>query len=677
MTTVEYTVAFWRSALSLLQFSVLCLVSSALPLAALAQVSDTEVNEKAIDEFGLERKTGRISWSSGAIIGIGGEDSRISLSITGVRSPPRATRTWPETSRLVTFNEPRLLSEPLPDPESSVPYTILPDRFDHTVETPGGANSFWCYNDCVPQYIPNGSLVETDIGVTHENRAGVVFEFTPEKTVVSYPDGRRYTYHAERYWSNNFGFMLKFSSAGIHAVNQAEDYCDPASVNPCTNLSAQRKASISYPTNGTIAYTNPASQTTTLRWEQKTAKLNITPAGAPPDFYIPSVAARYLRGVKYPGSVEEDITVEYNTIDPLVDTHDQVRVSSIKRGAVTSNYIYSESFPQGVPEYKPTISEAIESLESTLALYIQLCQTTGAVTTCNQAAALQQLLDQLRIVAPAVEVDLGAGQELFADANLRELSVTQIIGGQTISESFAVMPGGWPAKRRRLENVTDALGRKTEYLHNKFEEVAGTSLPEGNGMANGFDARGNLISSTVLAKTVSTALPLTTSFVYPETCTGLSMAVCNSPTSMTDAMGNTTQYEYNAFGQITKETGPAPYANSARPTIVNEYEFRTAYIKDASGNPVAAGPPISLRTRSFSCISSSNCSASTPAADKIVTEYDYGPTSGLNNLLLRGVTVTAVNANGSIETLRTCYSYNYFGERISETEPRANLSSCQ
>lgn len=128
------------------------------------------------------------------------------------------------------------------------------------------------------------------------------------------------------------------------------------------------------------------------------------------------------------------------------------------------------------------------------------------------------------------------------------------------------------------------------------------------------------------------------------------------------------------------QTGGVIYSvnagGAARPTVVNEYTLRTAYIKNSAGAPVAAGPPISLLTMSYTCLSSATCDASTPAADKVVTEYDCGPTTGLNILLLRGIAVTAVNDQGQSQTLRTCYGYNYFGERISETLPKAGLSSC-
>ena len=65
------------------------------------------------------------------------------------------------------------------------------------------------------------------------------------------------------------------------------------------------------------------------------------------------------------------------------------------------------------------------------------------------------------------------------------------------------------------------------------------------------------------------------------------------------------------------------------------------------------------------------------ANDEVITAYDYGPNSGPNNLLLRGVTVTAPTGNGSgTLTSRTCYSYDSRGNRISETGPGAAPASC-
>jgi hypothetical protein len=134
-----------------------------------------------------------------------------------------------------------------------------------------------------------------------------------------------------------------------------------------------------------------------------------------------------------------------------------------------------------------------------------------------------------------------------------------------------------------------------------------------------------------------------------------------------------TDYTYKSHGQILTETKPAPTVGAPRPKITNTYTDRTAIIRDASSNLVVAGSAISLLTKTSTCRTQSSCTGTT---DEIITDYDYGAVTGANTLRLRGVAVTAANAAGQMETLRTCYSYNYFGERVSETAPAANLASC-
>ena len=72
----------------------------------------------------------------------------------------------------------------------------------------------------------------------------------------------------------------------------------------------------------------------------------------------------------------------------------------------------------------------------------------------------------------------------------------------------------------------------------------------------------------------------------------------------------------------------------------------------------------------------SGASCAGGATDEVVTAFEYGPDSGPNNLLLRGIAVTGVNSAGVIETQRTCYGYDDYGNKISETSPLANLSVC-
>jgi YD repeat-containing protein len=54
-----------------------------------------------------------------------------------------------------------------------------------------------------------------------------------------------------------------------------------------------------------------------------------------------------------------------------------------------------------------------------------------------------------------------------------------------------------------------------------------------------------------------------------------------------------------------------------------------------------------------------------------VTTYHYGADGTADNLLLHG---KAVSSGGT--TLRTCYGYDAYSRKISETAPNANLATC-
>ncbi len=152
---------------------------------------------------------------------------------------------------------------------------------------------------------------------------------------------------------------------------------------------------------------------------------------------------------------------------------------------------------------------------------------------------------------------------------------------------------------------------------------------------------------------------------------------CNKPVTVTDANGNVTDYTYDpAHGGLLTETQPA--VGGVRLQKRFEYAQRFAWVKNSSGNYVPASTPIWLKTRERHCKTTSalgNGCAGGPT-DEVITDFEYGPDSGPNNLLLRGVAVTATNSSGVLETQRKCYTYDVNGRRISSTEPQANLSTC-
>jgi YD repeat-containing protein len=146
---------------------------------------------------------------------------------------------------------------------------------------------------------------------------------------------------------------------------------------------------------------------------------------------------------------------------------------------------------------------------------------------------------------------------------------------------------------------------------------------------------------------------------------------CDKPIARIDERGYQTDYVYSqVHGGVETETLPA--VGGIRPQKRFTYMQRYSWIKNSSGGYSPSGAAIwvlaSQRQCRTSAATATGCSA---AGDETVTTYEYGPDAGPNNLLLRG---TAITADGT--TVRTCYGYDWQGNRISTTAPRAALVSC-
>lgn len=185
-----------------------------------------------------------------------------------------------------------------------------------------------------------------------------------------------------------------------------------------------------------------------------------------------------------------------------------------------------------------------------------------------------------------------------------------------------------------------------------------------------YDTRGNLTESRQLDGTDPGPADLVTAASYSSGCTN--QKICNKPITVTDPRSNTTTYSYHPDSGYV-ETVTAPTVNQLSAQTRHAYEQRFAtYLRD-DGTLGQATTPIWMLRKTSICRTSnwtgSACAGG--ASDETVTEYDYGAATGANNLLLRGVAVTAEGVSR-----RTCYSYDRFGNRISETQPRAGLTTC-
>lgn len=600
---------------------------------ARAGTAQPTMNEPAVDQFGLELKSGRVALATPVQISIGGEGDA-ALKIT-----------YRYESTMLGFQGYRETGFPAVRYSQVILNNI--EFYDYySVEYGGGSETFRRASGttgAVAAEYPTGStLVQSgsDLIFTDKFNNKLFAKInnnsysSPSVERASYTDGReiyfRYGASGSLYSiESNFGYSLRRFQSTVQAVNRAVDYCDPAAASLCSGLQRSRSSSFSDASASQRNFTDAGGGVTKYHLVSIVA-LDRQPFCTVSSGYggtlscdTPSSGAYYYpAGLTLPGSSAESISATYappNLPSPPYNpgsnpsTHDDVRVASITKDGITASYTYSK-YPYG---------------------------TYGQV-----------------------------------NYNLPyRLAIATVVNGTTFSSSLANKPNStWRVSGRRyLEYTKDGLNRQTSFGFNDLKDLSSVSSPEGNSTQLIYDARYNVSQRQILPKLNTGQPTLVTTYTYPSTCTPATQATCNLPMTVTDPGGNVTEYTYNSMGQVLIETKPAAAAGGVRPQTTNTYSMRTAYIKDASGSAVAAGPPISLLTRSTTCRTQAACAGT---GDEIVTVYDYGPVASFNNLNLKGIGVTAANGQGALETHWTCFQYNYFGEKIAETQPNAGLTSC-
>lgn len=579
-----------------------------------APVVTPPAHQEAEDQYGVNRMTGRYSMQPHVLVRAGG-DSGLALAYTDSGGSSLVHNFF--------FN--------MVWGQDQYQNTTVTVQFGQVSETfrQGPGNTF------TSEY-PTGSTLEAlPSSYLYITRDGTQYYFEGSQTRTVYPDGREVIasgmVQAEYNGglvptavTANTGYMLKFAYSGttvqVQALNLAQDYCNPASTGLCSGVSNQRTGQVVRTgslyveqANVTYALTDAAGATTTYRLQPLGALvtwIRCTGGGSQVICSSPSYQTRlYMMGITLPGRSSEDIVIGYGS--PTWQAHEDIRINTLTIGGVAVNYNVYNEFMNVPPEASqhPYIVHAKASIN---------------------------------------------GEELYHLATLD-------------------YDGGFGGSRREILYQLDTLNRPTVYGHNAARDLSSATYPEQNAVGADYDARNNIIRTWQSPKPSSGTSATQTLITYASSCSPTTRATCNLPATITDPGGGVTDYTYNGRGQVLTITQPAPTAGAPRPKITNTYTDRTAYVRNSSGAPVAAGAPISLLTRTQTCRTQSTCAGTT---DEITTDYDYGPTSGFNNLRLRGVAVTAVNSSGAMETLRTCYTYNAFGERVSETAPAANLASC-
>jgi YD repeat-containing protein len=242
--------------------------------------------------------------------------------------------------------------------------------------------------------------------------------------------------------------------------------------------------------------------------------------------------------------------------------------------------------------------------------------------------------------------------------------------GTTVRRTFLGAGGSKPSK------VRDQNNREWNYVYNWVNMgsvLERTTDPEGNYTLQTYTGLSRQPTEVRRVAKPGSGLPdLVATATYTAPCTS-NPKLCEKPLTRTDAKGSTTTFTYDTtHGGVLTETGPA--VGGVAPQKRYEYAQRYAWVQNATNSAyVQAATPVWLLVRERYCktTAASGASCAGGAGDEVVTDYDYGPNSGPNILLLRGVAVTADG-----QTLRSCYGYDAYGRKVSETKPGANLASC-
>src|SRR3546814_874477 len=118
-------------------------------------------------------------------------------------------------------------------------------------------------------------------------------------------------------------------------------------------------------------------------------------------------------------------------------------------------------------------------------------------------------------------------------------------------------------------------------------------------------------------------------------------------------------------GERSARRSPTPIC---RPVHSPGDDHDTPWPSAQHGRVLFRSPATMTECQTAAGSSSPVCDSGAPQR---LTTYQYGANGTANNLLVRGVTVSADGV-----MLRTCYGYDALGRKISETKPNANLSTC-
>jgi RHS repeat-associated protein len=205
----------------------------------------------------------------------------------------------------------------------------------------------------------------------------------------------------------------------------------------------------------------------------------------------------------------------------------------------------------------------------------------------------------------------------------------------------------------------DALNATTTYEYDSIGRMTKAAAPEGNFVSYTYDARGNLTQTTVTPKAGSGLSAATVTAGYDATCTNVK--TCNQPNWTKDALGNQTDYTYDAtHGGVLTVTAPAG-ANGVRPQTRYSYAQIPTYAKNSAGTTVQVGS-IWAMTGTSTCATGASCAGT---ADEIKATVSR---AAATNLLPTSITK---GSGDGVLSATTSLTYDNVGDVLTVDGPLA------
>src|SRR5438309_2801396 len=215
----------------------------------------------------------------------------------------------------------------------------------------------------------------------------------------------------------------------------------------------------------------------------------------------------------------------------------------------------------------------------------------------------------------------------------------------------------------RVTSITDALSHQTSYTYDSYGRLTRVTHPEGDYVNYTYDGRGNVTQTDFVPKSGSGLSTLTRTATFATSCSD--PQTCNQSTAVTDARGNTTNYSYDADGNVTSVLAPAATGGATRPET--RYSYTGGVLTGVStcrtgSAPSCVGTSDEVKATIAYDTNGNVTSKSTGAGDASLTATSAMTYDAMGNLL----TVDGP-LSGSADTSR--YRYNGARELVGVTSP--------